>query len=289
MKINKNIILTASALLPLILDRSGSFNRAGRFRVNFNLNRSFFGPIGQRYYQYGLRDTSGGASGGNIVHYAERVALKNVSVWCNYVRWKQFHDRLLEWMNMGNVPDRNNPAYMTWMKGITKDPFCYLEGEVIPYANLVSVLGNNVNAPTGIASFNPRSPFALPGFSFSPLESGHPQAAKDGAGLQKFVIGAEYALLTNAHSPFPPVYLWNPCLCSRADLQNSDWAGYQKHNKRITKVDTYAMYMAKQCGDFVYKNRSLPESWTSVETVQQKSESGRLGKYAGPMRQFIPK
>ena len=116
-------ILLLGGFLPFLLKESGSGspNRVGRFRVNFNLNRSYFGPIEDRYYQYGIRDTSGGVNGGRIVHYAERVFLKDVSVWCYRTRWQKFHDKWMSWINQGRKPDMKDPSFVSWMGEVEKD------------------------------------------------------------------------------------------------------------------------------------------------------------------------
>jgi hypothetical protein len=274
-------ILLLGGFLPFLLNKSGTPNRVGRFRVNFNLNRSYFGPIEDRYYQYGIRDTSGGVNGGRIVHYAERVFLKNVSVWCYQSRWQKFHDRLMAWINQGKNPDMRDPSFIDWMGGVQKDPFCFLEGEIVSGDNMVPLLnsyGFSLDAPTGVASFNPRSPFSMPGFSFSPLDRNEPDVER------KYLVGARFALLTNAMSPFPPVYIWDPCLCNRKDLNNPKWAGYSGK-----VVDTYSMYQNQMCLADNYQTKKIPPSWSSVQAVQQKSKGGKILGYSGPMRQFIPR
>ena len=258
MTTKSNIILFASALLPLLTTKLGSVNRANRVRVNFNLNRSQFGGNpSERYYQYGIRNTKN-----TVQHYAEQVCLVNVSIWCSVTRFRRFEER----KEQGIAKGYTGQQFAKWMQGVLKDPFCYLEGDLVDFDTFQSMLsqdGLKVTDPSGIASFNPRDKNQVASFLFSPMDRLIDKSE------WPVIIGAKYVLCTNGASPFPPCYVWKPCLIQKSQFKIG-LPGYTK-----TKFDSYKLYTELipqgkyNCwSGFAYKQTAVPKQWIETEDLR---------------------
>ena len=329
--------------LPLIMSlikngmvsSSGSQNlHDGRIRVNFNLNKSFFNhgsnDFSERYFQYSVYGNPiegdknyaiGKFSKGITTNYAEVVALRDVSIWCDIKVMIRFHKAIKDSFEetereLGGGPrevgfkrfyDRMNTVLTPKMN---KTPFCFIEGYQVPFNNgqfseeLIHS-GLDINYPSGIAKFNPRDTnFQPPGFLFSPMiEKGEPVPRSIDL---DFIIGAEYALLTNSvATPYPPVYVWAPTVCSVSEvwdfstgLPREGWSGFERSGpKSMPFTNTYNLYKMIQEGRYDGQfikygpgNRELYASEVSRCVVTQKNQKGDpTGKYHGPMRQLIPR
>jgi hypothetical protein len=258
-------------------------------------------------------------------NFAEVIALKDVSFWCDVSAMKEFHQALERslsmtldrygYSGMGQVMSLSDPKkteFFTSREEIlvklrNKHPFAYVEGTQVPYLNgdfEASLTENelDINAPTGLASFNPRNPnFQPPGFTFSPIARKESDIIP--VNKQKFLIGAKFALLGNSvATPFPPVYVWDPCVCDQSQV----WDAKSKTMKRNSPVfiktgsgnlytNTWSLYKEILANNpppgFPFETintySALSQSEKMRKTVSQKTDSGESTGYVGPMRQFI--
>lgn len=308
---------------------------ADRIRVNFNLNRSFFNHgsqfFSEKYFQYSVYGVPTTKSENALTdkktsgrtNFAEVVALKNVSFWCDVSAMKEFHKALDKSMketlkefgveHPGQLESSQRGPFFTRREEIligikNKHPFTFVEGEQVPYENgmFTQELATNnmdLNAPDGLASFNPRNPnFQPPGFTFSPIARKESDIIP--VNEQKFLIGAKFALMGNSvATPFPPVYVWEPCVCDQSQVWyprrngrpiNKNFPGFVhgRSNWYTNTLDLYSKIMSGNAPegfdyDCFHDGKVLHQHEQMREVVTQKTDRGNQTGYTGPMRQFI--